>query len=448
MAARILKWIGIVVGSLAGLGLLLIAALYILNSRDEPLSPQAQALMELAPNPYAPEDNIYFAFAGFSAPAGESVTAAGQARVASFNARPDPPLHSAAAPAGVADSGSLAFKGEADFLKPLDGSLWNDVPPQRARIEQLRTDNAALLERYLAMHRLKGYYETARPSYAAPAYALPPQMRGLFLADLVLRLRSADPYARQAALSDLGADVRMWRAVLTGTGVLLSKMLAVSALQSDSLLVADLVADPTAPVPPDAMTEEALAPLFAAADWNIANAFAGEFRYQAAMLRRTQVESQSHFFKLQATENLFALTAARLMAGAAAQPPPPSSARASVADVTNPWKVGLAYNPIGKILASIAAPVDEDYSYRAWDAAALQRLVRLGYEVRRQRIDAAGIPAFMQQHPELATHPSDRRPFIWDPQRAEIRVQTVAKQRPGRRFSIRIWQPAAARPST
>jgi hypothetical protein len=45
------------------------------------LSPQAKALLRPPPNPYKPEDNIYIAIAGFDAPPGESVTAAGVAKV-------------------------------------------------------------------------------------------------------------------------------------------------------------------------------------------------------------------------------------------------------------------------------------------------------------------------------------------------------------------------------
>jgi hypothetical protein len=70
--------------------------------------------------------------------------------------------------------------------------------------------------------------------------------------------------------------------------------------------------------------------------------------------------------------------------------------------------------------------------------------VRLGYEIRRQRVDGAAIPAFLRMHPEWSTHPADGRPFLWDAKTSELRVQTVAKQQPGRRFSIRVWQPAAA----
>src|ERR1700751_3905360 len=59
------------------------------------------------------------------------------------------------------------------------------------------------------------------------------------------------------------------------------------------------------------------------------------------------------------------------------------------------WSLLGAYNPIGKLLAGIAAPGAVTYPLRPGDAAALQPLVRAGYETRRQRIAPADIPAFL-----------------------------------------------------
>jgi hypothetical protein len=107
------------------------------------------------------------------------------------------------------------------------------------------------------------------------------------------------------------------------------------------------------------------------------------------------------------------------------------------------WSMVGVYNPIGKLLAGIAAPTGVTYPLRAWDAAALQRLVRAGYEIRRQRIAPADIPAFLKQHPEWSTHPADGRPFLWSADVGELRVQTIGEQPHGRRFSIRVWQAPA-----
>jgi len=137
--------------------------------------------------------------------------------------------------------------------------------------------------------------------------------------------------------------------------------------------------------------------------------------------------------------NLFAAQAGRLMS--VTPGPGVAAADKKLADSSlSAWSLVGAYNPIGKLLAGIAAPAGVTYPLRAWDAAALQRLVRAGYEIRRQRIGPADIPAFLNQHPEWSTHPGDGRPFLWLPESRELRVQTIGEQPQGRRFSIRVWQ--------
>jgi hypothetical protein len=214
-------------------------------------------------------------------------------------------------------------------------------------------------------------------------------------------------------------------------------------------------------------------PLFALGDWNIGSVFAEEFRAQVFTLEQLQRASQTglgvpehtddslleswnrvrniasaHFFKLHATENLFARNAAQLNASAAADPAGFAAKSRqpleSLAASERSWTVWLRYNPIGKILAAISAPGLTGYAPRAWDGAALQCLVRLSYEIRRQGIEAVGVPAFLARHPEWSTHPGDGRPLLWNAKDGELRVQTMGRQPAGRRFSIRIWQPHSA----
>jgi len=102
--------------------------------------------------------------------------------------------------------------------------------------------------------------------------------------------------------------------------------------------------------------------------------------------------------------------------------------------------VRTIYNPIGKILVAIGAPAYENYIFRPYDAAALQRLVRLSFEIRRQRIAPSEITSFMKLHPEWSTHPADGQSFVWKQAPDEIAIQTVAQQPADRRFSAQIWR--------
>jgi hypothetical protein len=331
----------------------------------------------------------------------------------------------------------------------------------------LIAQNAELCQRYQALERLPGYYETARPSYLAPPVYVPTEVRYLFLEGTALRLRSGSAGEQREALAELLADIALWRRVLTGEGLLISKLLSLAYLQSDLLLLADLIADSQAQLPAGEGDAEVVAPLFAPGDFALDAAFAAELRVQASLLEQTEylytiawsprpapagIERSpldrlgsavsGHFFKLNATVNLLAQQVQRL--DSIAPGPGIVAADRKLADTSSTaWSVVGVYNPTGKLLAGLAAPMGVNYPLRAWDVAALQRLVRAGYEIRRRQTPKADIAAFLSQHPEWATHPGDGRPFVWDADALEIRVQTIGEQPAGRRFSIRVWQPAA-----
>jgi hypothetical protein len=472
-AGRILKWCGIVAGSLALAALTLFVLAFAINLHDEPLSSQAQQLLQVTPDATRPEDNVYLALQGLDAPPGESVTAAGEARIQHYNQSIDAVLNDPT-PANVAalraqDAHRLAFRGDVGFLHPLDGSVWSEAEEHRQEIEKLLADNSELYRRYLELLPMRGYHETARASGFAPFPSAPGEVRKLFLAAIALHLRSVFARERERALADLESDVQLWRAVLTAKGALLSKMLSIAYLQSDYLLLADLIADPH-PLPGGAPDPDFLVPVFDLKDWDLGSAFAAEFRMTASELRRTDDLSSStsgadgrrhdgfrgwlnrtgnrvtgHFFKVNATENLFARQTAREMLAAADPRRSPESARGPwLLEKQSVWTLPLTYNPVGKVLAAVATPDYDNYPRRAWDAAAFQRLTRVAYEIRRRQIDAAAIPAFLEGHPEWSTHPADGRPFLWDPAAREARVQTIARYASGRRFSIHVWPAAPA----
>ncbi len=152
------------------------------------------------------------------------------------------------------------------------------------------------------------------------------------------------------------------------------------------------------------------------------------------------------FFKINATQNLDAKIKTHLQKLADADPAEFFVAR----DAYRTWvrsniEFGLhyVYNPLGKIAMYVAAHTYENYSLRAYDVAAFQRLVRLGYEIRNQKVEDKAVPSFMQRNPQWASHPVDGRPFVWDEKKREIVVQTLGQQPEGRRFSIPVWRAAS-----
>ncbi len=431
----------------------------LVNAHDEPLAAASAALLRAPANRLDSADNIYVALQGFDAPPAESVIAAGEARIEHYNRSVDGVLRNGAPRLDdlrLQETHPLRFSGDISFIRPLESSVWDEAPQHARELATLLADNHELLERYIHLIPLRGYYETARPSALAPAAPVPNEVRRLFLAQLALQMRAHGRIERQLALAELEGDIGLWRRVLTGEGTLLWKMLAIAFLQSDYLLLADLIADPAVQLDPREEYADSLVPLFDAADFDLGRAFAAEFRIQVATLRNPAADARwgahgwleqlgnrltDYFLKPNATENLLTADTQRWMA-CAADPvefyrgAAPRAARGS-------WVLPVSYNPLGRVLSTLLTQPYGGYPPRAWDEAALQRLVRAQYEIRQHGLVPAQVAEFLQAHPQWSTHPADRRPFLFDPATGALSVQTVSRHPPAWRFSVHIWHPPA-----
>lgn len=464
MAFRVTKW---TVGSLLGLIVLFVAV----NAIDEDLTPEARALLIAPPNPYRPEENMYFALLGLVGPPGSSPIAVGQERVAKYEndlamllKDPQYAIHMVEE---MQKEKTLAFQGKVDFCRPLTGFCFVGIETHSAEIVRLLRTNRELVQRYANLHDLNGYYEAATPSaYSLVAFGSP-GTRGLYLANVALNVKTGTRFQQKAALLRLRDDIRVWRKMLAGSGSLISKMIAVAYLQGDYALLAEIIADrqfdlrtfsPEVRAMFDAVNED---------DWKIGGAFAHEFRVSAffwdqqwlvqeAWPSETSPE-EAHwwerlvnplatvFLKINATQNLQAGEAIQRKLVADATP----EAYLATRDAYRKWLdknvgVGLryVYNPAGRIVVGIGSDYYEDYPLRAYDGAAFLRLVRLGYEIRNRNIEDRAIPDFMKQYLEWSTHPVDGKPFVWNGKTHEMALQPLGKQTEGRRFTISVWNAA------
>ena len=460
------KW---TIGILFVLGLLFIG----INWFDEDLSPEAKALLIAPPNPYEPEENLYLALLGIDAKEGESPIATAQERIAAYEkelpaALKDPPRAVDEFPDSAwRKAEKLEFRGKIDFCQPLTKSCLAGVEAHRGEIERLLKANRELHRRYSRLHELKGYHETATPSFYLMSPYVPLPVRQLYLANIALRVESGDRLLRKATIADLTDDIRTWRRQLTGGGALISKMVAVAYLQGEYALLSDIVADGKLDLE-DASLEILSALELSEGDWKIGSSFPFEYRSNASIWEQIRAakdkplgDSPSDergwwgrfsdqitwpFFKINATQNLDAKIKTHLHKLADADPAEFFVAR----DAYRTWLrnniefgAHYVYNPLGKIAMNVAAHTYENYSLRAYDVAAFQRLVRLGYEIRNQKVEDKAVPSFMQRNPQWASHPVDGRPFVWDEKKREIVVQTLGQQPEGRRFGIPVWRAAS-----
>ncbi len=317
------------------------------------------------------------------------------------------------------------------------------------------------------LHELKGYHETATPSFYLMSPSVPFPVRPLYVADIALRVESGSRLQRKAAIADLGGDIRTWRRQLAGSGALISKMVAVAYLQGDYALLSDIVADGKLDLKDSSSEIRSLLELSDKGDWKIGGSFPFEYRINASMWdqsraakdkpvwdsasdergwwRRFYDQITSPFFKINATQNLDAKVKMQLQKLSDADPAEFFAARGAYRTwLRDNVEFGVHYvdNPFGKIIMNVASNSYENYYLRAYDAAAFQRLVRLGYEIRSQKIGDKAIPSFMRQHPQWASHPVDGKPFVWDENKREIAVQALGDQPKVRRFSIPVWSAA------
>lgn len=299
------------------------------------------------------------------------------------------------------------------------------------------------------------------------AYA-PSEVRNAFVANFVARMHASSKIERQAAIRDICADIRMWRLMLTAEGTAVSKMIAIANLHGDFAVVGDMLADPASDVADlegSAFDNDFLTD---AKDWRIGNAFKSEFRemhqffgeaaadlesgtgklidggQQPSWWRLHAARIENHFFKVQATENLYASQMAQLQI---LGDTPPSEFKSKLAQ-WHAWEAAnleilrpsSLYNPSGKLMVDIGARIYDEYPKRAQDLAAFERAVKLAYEIRIKRIASSEIPAYIHSRPELAVYPATGEEVSWDAMRSQISIRPMVSRSPPRRFTIPIWR--------
>jgi len=449
-----------------------VLAIVAINAFDEDLSPQTAALSKARDNPYAPEENLYIALVGFDAPEGQSVVTVGQERVAENDIAAakflNDPRTLTESLERSKDRKKTEFKGKPDFCRPITGSCWTGVESHQPEINGLLGDNQELYRRYLALPALRGYFETANPSYLMIFTNVPGGVRALFLTNTALRIRTGTTVrTKNAALVDLRNDVSTWRRMLVGNGGLISKMLAIASLHGDYVLLGDMIADPNIDLAPLSAEIEGTLLQVGMDDWKLRNVFANEFRISVSMYEQLKsartsafrpgstpegedpgwwempwARVQDYLLKVHATENISALAMIELQKAAEAEPRELLAAQETFhrwSDRNLRFWPSLLYNPLGKTLVSVGVSAYDAYPLRAYDVAAYARGVHLAYEIRKQRVPASDIPAFSRRHPEWATHPVNGEPFAWDPEARELRIRTMGKSYADRRFSIPVW---------
>lgn len=419
-ALRIGLWILLVLVALPLAGVLLVIAV---NRFDEPLTPQAQALLQAQPVPGDPSRNAYFVLLGLRAARGEDAMAQGR-RIEDTVFR-----HFADAAAPALPEETLA-RGTAGIGKEWNGKLRCNVFEKdcvaqhlalRAELPAFEQEFGFLIARYRQVAELPDFRERAFLGLNEAMSSYSEYLDLDAYAQARIAVLAAEGQQAQA-LQEIGAAVANARKVLAGTRHFIAKAIFVKVLRDHLALLNALMArDPSFAGPPGQPLPAWLAPLTVEE-----RSLAGALDSEARLFARTahSFDTSTGFatmrdglpqaslagwlsglaFKRNATVNLIAGSAAP---GTPALPP------------SRQWPAGSFWddyidNPTGKILLAIASPDFSEYPNRVADADGYLRLTALHWMIRQQGVDDAQVPAFLEAQAARYGDPYQARPMQWD----------------------------------
>lgn len=285
--------------------------------------------------------------------------------------------------------------------------------------------NSALLAGYRRVLSRRGWYEAPPPenfdAWSPPGVGTAMEGQRLLLSQAMLDARAGRADAVRDALQ---ADAAFWRAGLAGTRTLIGKMTAARAVQRNldmgawaiARLPAERVADaiPVAWNAPFTPAERSLLPALAW-EWKSSdNHMHRLYRDARDGLHERDAPAINPLFKPQATSNRHARALRRIAQANGTEHAQLERAmrrlRAEIEDETRyPYSL---YNPIGRILGSIALPAYGDYGGRVADLEARRRAVLAVADLHRNGIARAHVQSALNA--STYRNPYDGRPFVWD----------------------------------
>jgi hypothetical protein len=294
-----------------------------------------------------------------------------------------------------------------------------------------------LLDRYHILLRHPGWHEVVPFDASAPlpSYALVFEGQKLLISQAYLLAGQKDAAGVRKLL---GNDVTFWRHVLASSDILITKMIAVAALNRSfeigNLVLRRLPAELQLAGMPQEWTVQ-----LTDAERSLLRCFTGEWIFGDALFRQTAMsgswasavdsESDSDFasrllgralmpmFQPQDTSNRRAevfIRAADAMSVPFEQfPEGLDRARADFEDLSGQNRsVPRLYNPVGDVVLWFSAYAFHPYGARVMDVEGVRRAAVLAAELRSRKVDVQSVPAELAASRIRAPYSGD--PFAWD----------------------------------
>ncbi|HSV55132.1 MAG TPA: hypothetical protein VLJ57_23610 [Burkholderiaceae bacterium] len=404
------------------------------NQFDEPLTPQAQALVQPQPVGGDAASNAYFVLLGLRAPKGQDAHAAGMQidklhfdyfstlPGARASAAPDDKALRASASVSAAWSAKLRCNWfEKDCLA--------HYLALRAELDQFREEHALLIERHQRVAQLSHYQDRPLLSLHEPLPSLKDylDLDAFSMAQIVVMCEEG---RIAPALEQLAASVATARKVLANAQQLVTKMVFSKMLRDNLALLNALLAKYSAVAAAPAIPPPTLLAPLSGAEKSIQAALDSEARVLARTVMYLDASdlgslSDQTFEKLLARRSDFAFKRhATLNLIASGQPFYPAASRSPqpAGQATAPlkaWPSGNFWddyvdNPTGKVLLKIAAPDYREYVDRLSDTDGYQRLTALHLLIRQGTVADAEVPALIEAQAGQYGDPYTGKPMQWD----------------------------------
>jgi hypothetical protein len=269
----------------------------------------------------------------------------------------------------------------------------------------------------------------APPHGSSPVVSYGSSLHSLVLARIALQ---AHQRQQARALEGLARDTAFWRMLLSD-GSLLSKSVGTGRMLSNVQQLSDILSHTTLSASEQVFVEQILQPLSAVEqDWSRAirreycifgNGSIVAYNNGSRGRQSPYANGPAHrvmrlAFRPNHTKNLVQERAEQVLAG---------DAHRSRHFGDSWWD--YTYNPIGKYLvyeymadASTFVP----YRDRLKDLDGLLRLVRLQWEIRKQNVGAANVPAFLDANAAIANNRDTGHTVRWDAKRNVLWLARLA----------------------
>ncbi|MGH8447557.1 MAG: hypothetical protein ACREVL_20005 [Solimonas sp.] len=421
-----LKWVALLL-------LVLIAAVIAMNAFDEPLRPEASAMLDAKPD-VPDEQNAFYAFIALSLEDSD-LYASGHRRLERLRLVDAQRLSYEDGMRALEEPRHAAF-ATLDLLSNPAGLEQNRalVRSKPADARQLLDSRREALERY---RRLKNYPRFADLSPQDPSspsindWMAVHTARKLWGLQLATQIEAGEI---DLAIADLKSDTLYWRKILAEPDTRLTgKMFIVSLVRSDLSMAGALLR--TTPLSPAQMAPlRGIASPISDAERSLAGAFKDELRFgrhflerlppfdAGAMLRRPSAETppslfdkakariEDHFFLFNATINEMYRQNQDLIAWDRLTCIEQTWHDFHV-DEPRAWE--LAYNYTGKIISAVGVEAYGRYSGRMCDLVGFQRMLALQLRIAVEQVPDAGIAGFVTNAGPNDADPNSGEPMRW-----------------------------------